>query len=55
MESRASQNWNVFVREYGSTDMTSVWVYNSCYVSFSNYGKYSRYYLLWPAANYAGE
>lgn len=55
MTSRINQSWDVLVREYGSTDMVSIWVYNSCYVAYNNYGRYSRYYLLWPAATYAGE
>lgn len=34
-------------------DVTSFWYLNNCTIELKDYGKFARYFLLWPANDYS--
>lgn len=43
------ERWNVWIKSIASTDGLNYWTWNSCNVTFNNYGKYNRTFIIWTA------
>lgn len=48
-----TEKWDAWIRSYGNTDGLNYWTWNSCNITYTNYGKYNRSFVLWTAQNYS--
>ena len=47
-----NEKWDALTRSVSNTDGLYYWTWNLCNLTYNNYGKYNRSFVLWTAINY---